>query len=145
MLNPPFSTASLKFPEFFAGDRCCLIGKAPGPRMGCLPAELEPYREAAGSIELGCLLDLGAAALNQNAEHDDEQNACNNADDGGGIHVKSPFANTAVSVDAPSASRGPCEHPMAKRQVVASCKLRGWLAERIELARPRQKIRTDFG
>jgi hypothetical protein len=44
------------------------------------------------------LLDAGAAALNQNNEYDDEENAGNNADQESAVHLKTPFMGTTLKI-----------------------------------------------
>ena len=42
------------------------------------------------------LLDASAAALNQNNEYDDEENAGNDANQSGAIHLKTPFLGATL-------------------------------------------------
>jgi hypothetical protein len=47
---------------------------------------------------LAVLLDPGAATLDQNNQHDDEQNAGNDADEGGAVHGESLSINDSFEV-----------------------------------------------
>jgi hypothetical protein len=49
------------------------------------------YCGSAGLFQQFALLDVTAATLNQNAQNDDKQNAGNNPDEGGTVHLDSSF------------------------------------------------------
>ena len=69
-----------------------LAGEVPSERDNPVGWQTPPaFRGAASRCVRAALVDLGAATLDQDAQHNDEEQACNNPDNRRTVHVESPF------------------------------------------------------